>query len=120
VLIDPMRAGECRVKPEADADFDSSDTLHAFIRIYPAEKLDKRKPESWTAKFVLRSTPSGSVESEETIPFTSDSGSGYLASVELALSGAGIKPGPHTLAVEMRGPGMRGDVKTSRAISLAP
>jgi hypothetical protein len=120
LLVDPMHAADCRVRPEADGVFATADTLHAFVRIYPSEKLEKHRPESWTARFVLRSTPSGSVESEQTIAFTTDSGSGYLASVELPLNRAGVKPGPHTLDVEMRGPGMRGDVKASRSILVAP
>ena len=118
--IDPMRAGDCRLKPDTLGSFSSTDTVHAFVRLYPAGKLDKNKPESWTAKFVLRS-PSGSVETEQEIPFITDSGSGYLASIRMPLTAPGISPGPHTLDVEMRGPGIRRDLKASRPISiLAP
>jgi hypothetical protein len=115
--IDPMRAGDCRVKPEVSGRFASSDKLRAFVRIYPMEKLEKQKPESWNAKFVLRSQ-SGLVETEREIPFTADSGSGYLASIELPLDAAEISSGPHTLDVEMRGPGIRGDLKASRPLSI--
>ncbi|HEX3469651.1 MAG TPA: hypothetical protein VHT28_00565 [Silvibacterium sp.] len=115
--IDPMRAGDCRVKPDTLGSFAATDTVHAFVRIYPAERLDKKKPESWNAKFMLRS-PSGSVETEQDISFTVDSGSGYLASVQLPLNAPGVSPGPHTLDVEMRGPGIRSDLKKSRPISI--
>jgi hypothetical protein len=118
ILIDPMHAADCRVKPVATAAFETADTLHAFVRIYPSEKLEKNKPESWTAQFVLRSTPSGSVELEQQIPFTTDSGSGYLALVDLPLNTAHIHPGLHTLDVEMRGPGMHGNVKASRSLAI--
>jgi hypothetical protein len=117
LAIDPMRAGDCRVKPDTLGSFETSDTVHAFVRIYPPEKIDKGKPESWTAKFVLRSE-SGAVESSQEIPFTLDSGSGYLASMEMPLSAAGITPGPHSLDVEMRGPGIHRDLKESRHISI--
>jgi len=115
--IDPMRAEDCRLTPDTLGAFASIDTLHAFVRIYPSEKFDKGKPESWTAKFVLRSK-SGSVEKETQIPFTLDSGSGYLASVEMPLNTPEIGPGPHTLDVEMHGPGIRKDLKQSRTISI--
>jgi hypothetical protein len=36
--IDPMRAVDCRIKPEASDRFAPSDRLHAFVRIYPNEK----------------------------------------------------------------------------------
>lgn len=49
-----MRASDCRVKPDILGNFTSNDTIHAFIRLYPPEKLDKGKPESGKAKFVLR------------------------------------------------------------------
>jgi hypothetical protein len=116
--IDPMRAGDCRLQPEATDRFASTDLLHAFVRIYPSEKFDKHKPESWTANFTLRSQ-SGSVEMEKELPFTVDSGSGYLASVQLPLSDAGITAGPHTLSLEIHGPGIRPDQKQSRSISIA-
>jgi hypothetical protein len=119
LLIDPMHAEDCRIKPEASASFETADTLHAFVRIYPSEKLEKNRPESWTAKFVLRSTQSGAVETEQQIPFTTDSGSGYLALVDLPLDTANIHPGPHTLDVEMHGPGMRGNIKASRPLSIS-
>jgi hypothetical protein len=119
-LIDPMRASGCRLKPELTGSFASTDRLHAFIRIYPIEKLEKRTPESWTAKFVLRSK-SGFVEIEKEIPFTVDSGSGYLASIDLPLDAHEISSGQHTLDVEMRGPGIRNDLKETRPLSiLAP
>ncbi|HTW47317.1 MAG TPA: hypothetical protein VMD92_05170 [Acidobacteriaceae bacterium] len=118
--IDPMQAGDCRVRPDTLGSFYSTDTMHAFVRLYPTEKLDKGKPESWTAKFVLRSS-SGVVEMEREIPFTLDSGSGYLASVQMPLNAPDISPGPHTVDVEMRGPGLRSGLRESRPVSiLAP
>jgi hypothetical protein len=120
LAIDPMRAGDCRLKPDTLGSFASTDTIHAFVRLYPPERLDKGKPESWKARFLLRAQ-SGAIETEQQIPFTLDSGSGYLASVEIPLNSTGIAPGPHTLDVEMRGPGIHRDLRKSRAISiLAP
>lgn len=116
-LTDPMHAADCRLKPESAGRFASTDTLHAFVRIYPEDKLDKHKPESWTATFVLRSQ-SGSVEVTKEMPFAVDSGSGYLASIEMPLSASGISPGPHTLDVQMRGPGIHKDLRESRQISI--
>lgn len=118
LLIDPMRAGNCRVEPDALGSFSPADTVHAFVRIYPPEKLDKSKPERWTAKFVLRSQ-AGVVEAVRQAPFTIDSGSGYLASVQLPLNISDVIPGSHTLDVELRGPGIHKDLKESRAISIA-
>ncbi len=117
-MIDPLHAADCRVRPEATDRFVTSDTMHAFVRIYPDAKLEKHRPESWTAKFVLRSTTSGLVELERDIPFTTDSGSGYLALLETPLSAPAITTGPHTLDVQMRGPGMHSNLNASRAISI--
>lgn len=118
--IDPLRVGDCRLKPESTDRFASTDMLHAFVRIYPREKLEKHRPGNWTAKFVLRSK-SGAVETERETPFTIDSGSGYLASIEMNLNIPEVRPGPHTLDVEMRGPGIHSDLKEARLISiLAP
>ena len=50
LAIDPMQAGECRIKPDALGTFSSTDTVHAFVRIYPTEKLDKGKPERLDGK----------------------------------------------------------------------
>jgi len=116
--IDPMRAADCRVIPEPTEDFAPTDTLHAFVRIYPAERFDKHAAAQWTATFVLRSQ-SGSVEATKELPFIVDSGSGYLAVFEIPLNTSGISPGAHTLDVEMRGPGIHGDQKKSRTISIA-
>ena len=115
--VDPMRADDCRIQLDTMGSFASTDTMHAFVRLYPPEKIDKGKPESWTAKFVLRS-PSGAIETEREVPFTLDSGSGYLASVEMPLNAAGITRGPHTFDVEMRGPGIHKELKESRDISI--
>ncbi len=118
--VDPMRAGGCRIRPDTLGSFASTDTLHAFVRLYPPEKLDKGKPESWKAKFILRSQ-SGAVETEQEILFTLDSGSGYLAFLQMPLNSAQITPGPHTVDVEMMGPGIHKDLRESRSISiLAP
>ncbi len=115
--IDPMHAGDCRLQPEATGRFATTDLLHAFVRIYPSEKFGKHKADSWTAKFVLRSQ-SGAVEAQKELAFTVDSGSGYLASVQMPLDDGGISAGPHTLDVEMHGPGMRAEQKQSRSISI--
>ena len=117
--IDPMRAADCRVRPESTERFAASDTLHAFVRIYPVERLGGHSAEKWKARFVLRSE-SGSVEAEKELPFIVDSGSGYLASVQMPLSDPTITPGPHTLDVEMLGPGIHKDLKESRSISIQP
>jgi len=117
--IDPMRAVDCRIKPEASDNFVSTDRLHAFVRIYPSKKIDKQKPESWTATFTLRSktTP---IATEKETPFRVDSGSGYLAYVEMSLDTPGMDPGQYTLDVVMRGPGIRKELKESRSISIQP
>jgi hypothetical protein len=115
--IDPMRAGDCRLLSEATANFSPSDRLRALVRIYPAKRFDKHRPDHWTATFVLRSE-SGSVEGERQLPFTVDSGSGYIAALDLPLSDAQISPGPHMLEVEMRGPGIHGKLLKSRPISI--
>jgi hypothetical protein len=125
--IDPLNTAGCRLKPEATDSFAATDTLHALVRIYPDERLEAQKletgkqgPASWTATFVLRSK-SGGVEMQKEIPFTIDSGSGYVAFIESPLNASGVSPGPHTLDVQMHGPGIHGDLKQSRAISiLAP
>jgi hypothetical protein len=120
LAVDPMQAGDCRIKPDTLGTFASTDTVHAFVRLYPPENLDKGKPESWKAKFVLRSQ-SGAVETEQEIPFTLDSGSGYLASIQMPLGAPEITAGPHTLDVVMRGPGIHSTLKESRPVSiLAP
>jgi len=115
--IDPMRAVDCRIKPEASDRFSSTDRLHAFVRIYPSEKIDKHKPESWTAKFTLRSK-TNPIATEKETPFRVDSGSGYLAYVEMSLDTPGMDPGQYTLDVVTRGPGIRKELKESRSISI--
>ena len=113
-----MLAADCRVRPEPTDRFAPTESLHALVRIYPAEKLAKRTPENWTASFVLRSA-AGVVETQQEIPFTFDSESGYLAYVEVPLNAATIRPGAHTLDVLMKGPGIHGNLKESRDISIA-
>jgi hypothetical protein len=55
------------------------------------------------------------------MPFTIDSGSGYIASIQTPLNVSGISPGPHTFDVQLHGPSIRSDLKQSRSISiLAP
>jgi hypothetical protein len=117
--IDPMRAVGCRIKPEASDRFVSTDRLHAFVRIYPSERFAKRRPESWTAKFILRSK-TDPVATEKEIPFRIDSASGYLAYVEMTLDTPGMNPGNYTLDVVMRGPGIRKKLDRSRSISIQP
>jgi hypothetical protein len=115
--IDPMRAVDCRIKPEPSERFASTDRLHAFVRIYPSAKIDKHKPESWTAKFTLWSK-TNPVATEKETPFRVDSGSGYLAYVEMSLDTPGMDPGQYTLDVVTRGPGIRKELKESRSISI--
>lgn len=118
--IDPMKAEDCRVRPVSPERLSSADTLRTFVRLYPAEKLRKKDaPESWAAVFLLRSN-TGAVEARSETKFVADGGSGYLAFVQMPLGGEGIQPGPHTLEVEMRGPGIHGGLKESRQISIAP
>ena len=116
--VDPMQAADCRLKPEPTDRFAATESLHALVRIYPAEKLAKRTAENWTASFVLRSA-SGAVEAEKEIPFANDAESGYLAYVEVPLDAEAIRPGAHTLDVSMKGPGIRGSLKESREIEIA-
>jgi hypothetical protein len=97
----------------------STDLLRTFVRLYPAEKLRKNAPESWSAAFVLRSA-TGVVEKRLETKFVADGGSGYLAFVEMPLDGEGVQPGPHTLEVEMRGPGIHGELKESRQVLISP
>jgi hypothetical protein len=117
--IDPMLAVDCRIKPEASDRFAPTDRLHAFVRIYPSGKIDKHKPESWTATFILRSK-TNPVATEKETPFRVDSGSGYLAYVEMALDTPGMEPGQYTLDVIVRGPGIRKELDESRSISIQP
>jgi hypothetical protein len=117
--IDPMRAADCRIKPEASDRFGPSDRLHAFVRIYPIEKLEKHGPASWTAKFILRSKDNPIATEKETA-FRVDTGPGYLAYVEMSLDTPGMPPGQYTLDVVIRGPGIRKELKESRSISIQP
>lgn len=118
--IDPMKVGECRVRPVSPDRLSAADTLRTFVRLYPAEKLRKKNaPDSWTAAFALRSE-AGALEAQKETKFAADGGSGYLGSVEMPLGAAGITPGPHTLEVEVRGPGIHGEVKESRKLTIAP
>jgi hypothetical protein len=116
---DPLRAVDCRIKPDASDRFVSTDLLHAFVRIYPSEKFAKHGPESWSAKFILRSK-NNPVETEREIPFRVDSASGYLAYVEIAMDTPGMNPGNYTLDVVMHGPGIREELDRSRSISIQP
>jgi hypothetical protein len=118
-LIDPMRAVDCRIEPEASDRFAPSDRLHAFVRIYPNGKLEKRGAASWTAKFTLRSKDNPIATEKETA-FRVDSASGYLAYVEMSLDTPGMPPGQYTLDVVMRGPGIRKELKESSSISIQP
>ncbi|MGA8528682.1 MAG: hypothetical protein WB622_03140 [Acidobacteriaceae bacterium] len=111
--IDPMRAQNCRVHLDATQRFRTMDTLRAFVRIYPAGRLEKRPPEDWTAQYAVRSM-GGAVEKQSDLRFTLDSGSGYLALVQWPLDGASIGPGEHTLEVVIRGPGIHGDLRLTR------
>lgn len=115
--IDPLRIADCRVQPASSGVFTSTDQLHALLRIYPEEQYKKHRPESWTAKFVLRSQ-NGAIEEEREVQFLVDSGSGYLASVEIPLGGTQIGRGSHTVEVETCGPGIRGDLKQSRIVQI--
>jgi hypothetical protein len=114
---DPMRAADCRITPEASDRFAPSDRLHAFVRIYPTEKLEKRGPASWTAKFILWSK-NNPIATEKETAFRVDSSAGYLAYVVMSLDTPGMPPGQYTLDVVMRGPGIRKELKESRSISI--
>ena len=116
---DPMRANDCRVKPEATGIFTPTDVLHTFLRIYPAGKIEKQPPEKWAASFTLRSA-AGAIELQRDLTFSTDSGSGYLASVELPLNSPEVHDGPHTLDVHVRGPGIRKELVESRPLTIAP
>ena len=115
--IDPLRTSSCRLKPNPTDNFAATDTLEAMVRIYPAEKLDRYKPETWVARFSLRSA-SGAIESQQDVPFAVDSGSGYVAFLKLPLNASAITSGQHTLQVEATGPGIRHDLKQSRTLSI--
>jgi hypothetical protein len=117
--MDPMRAVGCRIKPEASDRFVSTDRLHAFVRIYPSGKFNRHGPESWTAKFVLRSK-NDPVSIKKETPFRVDSSSGYLAYIEMSLDTPGMNPGDYTLEVAMRGPGIHKELNRSRSISIQP
>ena len=118
--IDPMKAGNCRVRPVSPERLSSSDSLRTFVRLYPAEKLRKNAPESWAAAFVLKSE-TGAIEERRETKFVADGGSGYLAFIEMPLDAEGVQPGPHLLEVEMKGPGIHGSgLKESRQIWIAP
>lgn len=117
--IDPMRAVDCRIKPEASDKFVSTDQLHAFVRIYPSEKFAKHRPESWTAKFTLRSK-TDPIATKKEMPFRVDTGSGYVAYAEMSLDTPGMNPGNYTLDVVMHGPGIRTELNRSRSISIQP
>jgi hypothetical protein len=112
-----MRAENCRVHLDATERFRTTDTLRAFVRIYPAGRLEKRPPEDWTAQYALRSA-GGTVEKQGDFRFTLDSGSGYLALVQWPLSGGSIGPGEHSLEVVIRGPGIHGDLKLTRRLAV--
>lgn len=116
--IDPMKAGSCRVRPVSPDRLSSIDTLRTFVRLYPAQKLRKNAPESWAATFVLLSDQ-GAIEARQETKLVADGGSGYLGFVEIRLNEAGIQPGPHTLNVELRGPGIHGELKESRKIVIS-
>lgn len=117
--VDPMRADACRVKPEPTGRFAQSDTLRAFLRLYPSDRVKKQPPESWSAHMALRSS-AGALEMERELPFTIDAGSGYLASMAVPLTSPGVLAGSHTLEMHVRGPGIRKEAIVSRQISIAP
>lgn len=118
-LVDPMRAADCRLKPEPSARFSPADSLHAFVRLYPSGKLEKRLPEEWKASFSLRSS-SGIVELQREIQFTVDSGSGLLANLQLPLTSAAIQPGAHMLEVDILGPGLHKPLAVSQRLNITP
>lgn len=114
--IEPMRAETCRLHVDATEQFHSTDTLHAFVRIYPVGRLEKRPPEDWSAQVAVRS-PDGTLEKQSDLRFTQDSGSGYLAVVRWPLSENSIPPGKHILEMVIRGPGVHGNLKLERRFS---
>ncbi len=117
LLIDPMHAGTCRLEPSATGSLDRGEALRAFVRVYPGSKWDKKPPGSWTATFRLQAASGAVIEEKETA-FTIDSGSGYLASVELPLPSSAIPAGAATLSVAVTGPGIKGALDASRALSI--
>jgi hypothetical protein len=119
LTVDPMQLGNCRFTPEPDERFGRDDTLHALIRIYPLEKLEKNRPEAWSARFTLRSATSN-IESEKQIPFRIDSGSGFFASVAMRLAQPGVTTGQHTFDVEIQGPGLRRPLSQTESVFIAP
>ncbi|HEX3662687.1 MAG TPA: hypothetical protein VHU89_14725 [Acidobacteriaceae bacterium] len=116
-VIDPMRAMHCRIKLDATDSLLPSDRLLAFVRIYPDDKLGRRDPGQWRATYRLQSA-SGAVETQREIPFTLDSGSGYVAFAQMPLEEIAGAAGRHTLEVVVRGPGIRGELKEMRSIFI--
>lgn len=119
LTVDPMQLGSCRFAPEPDERYGRDDTLHAFVRIYPVEKLEKNRPEAWTARFTLQS-PTGRIESEKEIPFAVDSGSGLFASVAMPLAQPGVTAGQHTVGVEIQGPGLKKPLSQTESVFITP
>jgi hypothetical protein len=105
----------CRVRLDATDIFTAGDTLRAFLRIYPGDKLEKRPPDAWKATFLLRSD-AGAVALRKEIPFTIDSGSGFVAFIQMPLQPASPLSGRLTLEVLVQGPGIRGEIIRSRSI----
>ena len=83
--------------------------------LYPPGRLGNRGPENWKEK-IHPAFNFGRVVTEWEVPFAVDSGSGYLASIEWRLNA--IPPGPHTLDVELQGPGIHGYHRQSRTVSI--
>jgi hypothetical protein len=117
--VDPMQLGSCRIATEPDGRFRREDTLHALVRIYPTEKLDKNRPEAWSAQFVLRSA-AGKIETEQQIPFGIDSGSGLFASVAMPLALPSVTTGRHTVGVEIQGPGLKKPLSQAEPVFILP
>ena len=112
---DPMQAEGCRLHSDPTGDFPLGEPMRAFVRIYPARKLEKMPPERWTATFVLRSAE-GTVEVSQPSGFQVDGQSGYVAFVELPLSSDAVKPGKAAVEVNVTGPGFLKQPVASRAV----
>ncbi len=117
--VDPMQLEDCRFAPEPDARFQKDDTLRAFLRIYPDAKLEKNSPEKWNASFTILS-PAGTVEAEQRIPFNVDNGSGLVAAAAMHLALPSISNGPHSLHVEVEGPGLKKLLTEADEFSIEP
>lgn len=119
LTVDPLQLGNCRFLPEPGVQFQQGETLRALLRIYPIAKLEKNRPETWSARFTILSA-TGSPEGEQQIAFAADSGSGLVASAAWQLTQPGMTTGSHTVRVEIAGPGIKKPLSQAEAFSIEP